>query len=88
LAQNQLKFIIHAIFMWGFNCGITEKAGRGFPNSKWSKIKKNFDYLGVFIGVLLVLANKTCSLPAKLWKRAKNWRYPVCTKLSKMTQDC
>jgi len=27
-------------------------------HGKWGKIKKNFDYLGVFIGVLLVFAKK------------------------------
>jgi len=44
------------------------------------------DYLGVFIDILLVLGKNPCSLAAKLCKVVKNWRFPVCTKLSKMTQ--
>jgi len=35
-----------------------------FPNS--SKIKKNLDYLGVFIYILLVLGKNPSSLAAKL----------------------
>jgi len=35
-------------------------------NEKSSKIKKNLDYLDVFIDILLVLGENPCSLAAKL----------------------
>jgi len=35
-------------------------------HGKSSKIKKNLDYLGVFIHILLVLGKNPCSLAAKL----------------------
>jgi len=33
---------------------------------KSSKIKKNLNHIGVFIGALLVFGKNSCSLPAKL----------------------
>jgi len=48
-------------------------------------MKKNLDYLGMFIHILLFLGKNSCSLAAKLQKIATNWRFPVCTELSKMT---
>jgi len=35
-------------------------------HGKSSKIKKNLNCFGVFIGVLLVLGKEPCSLPAKM----------------------
>jgi len=35
-------------------------------DGKWSKLKNNFDCLGVIIGVLLVLAKNPGSLAVKL----------------------
>jgi len=58
------------LFADRYEKSITVRNPNSFINrkrhEKSSKIKRNFDYLGVFIEILLVLSKNPCSLAAKL----------------------
>jgi len=52
----------------------------------YSKLKITFIYVSVYIDILFFLYKKKQYILAdKLCKMVKSWRFPVRTKLSKMT---
>jgi len=66
---------VFSTYLAYLDCGLLQNNRNG-PQSKLavvrkkhgksSKIKKNLDYLGVFLDILLVLGKNSCSLAAKL----------------------